>query len=176
MRFILYVPCIGWDLLVWFFVSILRLLTKGRLAWQAPPGGHDLPGLWAIIPTKSLLTKAIRYFKPFFGAMTLGHGGIIIEDATNGPKWSEVEDHESIHVEQFEVLCFMTTIFTAINIWKGADPMWSCGLWISTWLLFVICGTVAAVLRGEDSYRGAAHEEAAYSIQGRNKRDPHNHD
>lgn len=117
-----------------------------------------------------------------WGATTLGHGGFFgpgkskkLEYIGGGdPKlvesWVITEEHENVHVEQFEASMFRS--FT-VATYNGAilaalgHPWWALGMFLFNWwmgyLWMGISGWLTAWLRGEDPYRGSHHEEAAYN-------------
>lgn len=106
------------------------------------------------------------FYKKFYtrwGGTTLGYGMFLAPDADQ-----KVEDHEDVHIEQFEDA-------TIGGFWIGAiacaivHSWWGFGAWLACWMLTVwavyFAGTLVAWLRSEpDAYRGNAWEEAAYAI------------
>lgn len=172
MRYLLYVPAFGWNAIAWLLIFLAGISTKARFKWQKPPGKNDLPGLWAIMPVNSWIVRAFRLFMKRWGAITLGHGGLIAADAADNPAtpeddWTTTEDHEAIHIEQFEAIAVAALAVAGFVLYRTGDYWTAQTIWSSPWLLFVGSGTLTALLRGENPYRGAHHEEAAYKGQGR---------
>jgi hypothetical protein len=70
--------------------------------------------------------------------------------------------HEMVHIEQVEAVGLLGLIFGWSAVLAGAH--WSMFLiqFLSAPGLFYLCGSLVAILRGEDKYRGNFLEEAAY--------------
>jgi len=104
---------------------------------------------------------------------TLGHGIIYRPDVrcpeTGNKNWWPIQVHEHVHVEQMEAAALSFSIVAAVT----AFITWSIWPFVFVWAPFNIYFHVgvwgAALLRGEHPYKGAHTEEAAYSIDGRDK-------
>jgi len=131
--------------------------------------GFWTDGWWIELDRKSWF---VRTFYQGWGGTTLGHGGWYREGKTKGPEIDTgIERHEHVHVEQFEasmldsfitgVFVFLSCFFyecTILGIWIGGI------IWLTGYLRMALSRWIQAWIRGEDMYRGSAHEEAAYAI------------
>jgi len=170
-----------WDIVTWVVVFFIWLFWGTRLVW--------LEGLWCDLkrnswPTNTWYRSKIggRYeINPpelqiqfgrwrTWGGTSLGHGGFY------GPGKSgeagidtQLESHEHIHQEQWEVaqlVGFMTQLIViAALLISGVEPIWILHgiLWATSSLFAYVCSAFTAKLRGEDPYRGNIYEEGAYS-------------
>jgi len=171
-----------WDILAWLGVLLIWLFWGTKLHWQG--------GLWCELKPNSWPTRTWYRFKvngkhvmndvedqiykgrwKTWGGSTLGHGGFYGPGRSGGAGVdTEVEFHEHVHVEQFEVAMFfgllMQLIFVVILLIKGQDPLWIVHgiLWTMSWALTYGCAAVQAWFRGESGYKGSTMEEAAYAL------------
>ena len=115
-----------------------------------------------------------------WGGTTLGHGGFYSPVSSknlvwNGgdmaleESWTDTEEHENVHVEQFEasmLRSFITglgagTELTAFGHFIAGPITFLFIWWMGYWMMG-IANWATAGLRGEDPYRGSHHEEGAY--------------
>lgn len=190
-HWILYGICLPWDLFVaWPVVLLIRLFWGKDLRWEQPPpyspkvgggGGPCLscqirPGTFPVTP--GIFPKGWYFDKSSntaWGGTALGHGIFYGPyGRTFEVDWTETQAHEHVHVEQFEVAMFSSLLFglvVGIGLWVsgyvilGTVLFLSC--WMSGYLIMGIAGWITAVLRGEQAYWGATHEESARA------QDPH---
>ena len=155
-RILLYLVSLPNDLLIaWPIVLLIHLLWGTRLYWEdGALASIRRPGSW--------IDKRWRF------STTLGHG-ISYHSNHRGlgddPK-TAVRVHEHVHVEQseaamlgsFVTACLLYGVL-GVGWWWLALLVWSLGN-----VLFAVAGWVTAILRGEDAYRGAHFEEAAYAV------------
>lgn len=145
-----YLVCLPSDLISWTFLSIVWLFFGTKPHWDN--------GFWFEFKSGSWPMRT--WFKRWRGT-TLCHGGWLAPGMTG----TLIEDHEQVHVEQYETagLIFGTYTF----MWFCFEPeLWFWGLasWAVMPFLFMLSGFAIAWLRGEDPYRGSVNEEAAYAI------------
>jgi hypothetical protein len=182
----LYIVSFPWDLIVaWPIVLIVRLLWGKDLKWETPPpysrekGGGGGPCLTCQMKEGSFpVTPGIFpkgwYFnkkteRPWNGT-TLGHGIFYGPSGRHGgwQNWTKTQAHEHIHVEQSEVSMlgsFVVGLIAGIVIFVLGHPVAAVstffGIWFTGYLIMGISGWLTAWLRGEEAYRGSAHEESA---------------
>jgi hypothetical protein len=155
-----YIYTISWDMIVWICVLGIRAFWGQKLHW--------LNGLWCEFKKNSWPTRT--WYKRWRGT-TLGHGGIYNNDVSGGEGLdTETEVHEHIHVDQYEsamLRAFLMAIVILSTLWYVGEPRLGIGIGYVVWLLggvvHVLTNTFQAWMRGEDSYRGAVHEESAYA-------------
>lgn len=191
---LLYLVALPWDLLAWLAVLVVRLLWGEDLRWEnrrnhitkkpdgrPAPGGPVLactirPGSWPVDPSARwpggwYLIKTQRQEKSHprtWGGTTFGHGMIIGPGRSTPGEWTALEEHEiGVHVEQFEGAMlhgFLVGLAVALVGQSSASLVLGLIIWGTSWLQFLAANWTTAWLRGEDPYRGSAHEEAAYAI------------
>ena len=166
---ILYFFALPWNLTVaWPAILLIRLFWGENLRWEMPPkprpGGAVLacnlkPGSW---PARTWYAR--------WGATTLGHGIFYNAGRAEAGKWGRIQIHEHVHVEQFEVAMFGSFLSGAFTyaILSGLEhPGYAVLTWVLLWwagyLLMGVGGWLVAFMRGEQPYRGSAHEESAYA-------------
>jgi hypothetical protein len=184
-HWVLYIAALPWNLLVaWPIVLLIRLLWGEDLRWERPPayseelGGGGGPCLTCSIKAGSWAVTPGRFPKGWYwnkrtkspwGGTALGHGIFYGPNGRNGAAvWTVTQAHEHVHVEQAEVAMFQSflvglgagTILGILGHWLGAVLTFSI-LWFLGYALMGVSGWVVALLRGEDPYWGATHEESA---------------
>ena len=202
MHYVLYGTSFVWDVTVcWPIVLFVWLFWGENLRWERNPNENRKDGysLWCDLKKGSWPTRSwygifsegrtwLRGNKPdlntpdrvtrygkfrTWGGTTLGHGGfygpgIVQQDVA----WSAVQEHEHVHVEQFEAAMLGSFVMSAlmvvaVTVLVGHVPVvYFIGL-IGWWLGYAMMGIAnwgTAWLRGEDPYRGSHHEEAAYAL------------
>lgn len=98
---------------------------------------------------------------------TFCHGGIL---CVEHDREKLIVKHESIHIEQFEVIQIFSFIGFIISLgasWlvrSNIPWIFSICFWALSWPIVNICSSIVARLRGENPYKGSSLEEAAYSI------------
>lgn len=137
--------------------------TIGAWSWPVNPKAK-WPGGWYLIRSDRQKLSHPRTW----GGTTFGHGIILGPGRSTPGQWTALEEHEiGVHVEQFEA-AMLRGLMVGLAI--AALGQSSAFLWtgLVVWLTSPVQGVVAnwttAWLRGEDPYRGSAHEEAAYAI------------
>lgn len=156
-----YVYCLAGDLIGYLIALVMYAIFGGKLIWEN--------GLWCAVPDESLWCRKIA--KGFSGG-TVGHGGWLRMRLIGGDGIdTELESHEHLHVEQYEVVMLLVFViligWTIQAIYLGTiAAMWP--LLLVYWALGGLLGTVAAWivawLRGESMYRGNTMEEGAYGL------------
>lgn len=106
-----------------------------------------------------------------WGATTLGHGGFYSAGQVDPEEpWSRIQEHEHVHVEQFEASMlrgFLVAVIVAVQLLALGHPWFALGnflflWWMGYWWMGIANWSTAA-MRGEDAYRGSHHEESAYN-------------
>jgi hypothetical protein len=155
------------DLLTFLSVLIVWSLFGRKLQW------HD--GLWVELKKNSWFNTVWGYK---YRGVTIGHGGILAAGAAgNDGIDTDTEEHELVHVEQFEaimlagllsgIIClFLCSIFC--DVWRAVIA--GGVVWITAWPFGYTASLLQAYLRGEDAYHGSHLEEAAYSKRHRVER------
>lgn len=172
-HWILYFFCLPWDLTIcWPFVCLIRLTVGMDLHWEWPPVGSSGPVLVVILRPDSWVAK--KWYQGW-GGTTFGHGMMYAEGESNPANQPEspVQVHENVHVEQFEgaavggfILGLVTFVVVGcLGHWAAAVQL-GMFIWWSSWVVVGIGNIITAWLRGENPYRGASHEEAAYAQEG----------
>jgi hypothetical protein len=166
---ILYLLALPWNLTIgWPMVLIVRALWGENLAWESPPA----PMAGGPVLTCSFRASSwpARTWYSKWGGTTAGHAIIYNAGEQTPGGWSHVQKHEHVHVEQFEGACvsgFILGLLAFVPVISLGHPEAAVGLWLGIWwagyMLMGIGNWIAAWLRGEDPYRGSAHEESAYS-------------
>lgn len=133
-------------------------------SWPVNPKAK-WPGGWYLIKSEHQEQSHPRTW----GGTTFGHSIIIGPGRSSPGEWTSLEEHEiGVHVEQFEAAMFHGFLLGAFAYLAGGQTtasLWvGLALWISGYLMFGVANWTTAWLRGEDPYRGSAHEEAAYAI------------
>jgi len=179
-HWILYLICLPWDLLVgWPIVIGIRLFWGEKLRRETPPpydywkGGG---GGWCLTtqfkPGARPVNEGGWYWrkktKRPWGGTTLGHAIFYGPNGRKDEGWSRTQAHEHIHVEQFEVAMlrsFFVGLLVGIVLLALGHYWWALGLFLGIWttgyLLMGAAGWLTAILRGEEAYHGATHEESA---------------
>lgn len=152
-RIFLYVASAGVDLPVWLIALVMSLVLRTERRWVAHQ--NESPVLFVAIPEKIMGWRS---------GMTICHTIFYREDKMPAEGvWGSLQEHESVHVEQFEATMLRSAIVGVIaGVW-GQSTALGLVLWVTGPLLMFLAAGVTAVLRGESFYRGAHHEEAAYS-------------
>lgn len=182
-HWVLYFICLPWNLTIaWPAVLLIRLFWGKNLRWETPPlpehGGPVLTcelraGSW---PARSwyVIYRDSDGHPHTWGGTTLGHAIFYGVDQLVTDRWTALQRHEHVHVEQYEACSLAAFIHgTLVGIVVAALGHWEAGLtlwmllWWSAYLLKGTGGWVAAWLRGEDPYRGSTHEESAYAQMGK---------
>ena len=188
---VLYLMALPWNLTIcWPAVLLIRLFWGKNLRWEKDPSkdsgdGYSLwtdlrPGSW---PSRSWYTyktdgkktpnpmHLVEKFGPYrtWGGTTLGHGGFYGPGQVTG-EWSRLQEHEHIHVEQYEAAMFrsfFTSTVWLIVVLALGHPTAAFITWLVMWwggyLWMGVANWTTAVLRGEPAYRGSHHEESAYA-------------
>lgn len=154
-KLLLYLICLPNDLAMLLVLVVVRVLwgetfTKRR------------SGLWVILDKKSWLGRT--WGSQYLG-VCLGHGGFISYPA------EVVLEHELVHLEQHEgamlkslIHASVTATICAIFCSYQIATILFVAIWFTGYILYLVSGWLVALLRGEDSYEGSSHEEAAYAI------------
>jgi hypothetical protein len=147
---------------------------------------HWLDGFWFELDEKSWF---VRKFYQGWGGTTLGHGGWYREGKIGDEKTSverrggrnfivteqvidtEIEFHEHVHVEQYEA-AMLNAFLVGAAVFLGflifthiyAGIILGGGLWFTGYFRMAVSRWLTAWMRGEEVYRGSAHEEAAYAL------------
>lgn len=151
------------DILVFLIVLFFRLFWAENCHWNY--------GLWCVLRKGSW--PARTWFKGW-GAVALGHGGIINYGRAGGPGVdTKLEFHEQrFHVKQIEVILLVFFTFAVIAHLTGESltrvdltekvftGLWPVGFWVTYFL-----GIVMSVLRGDEAYKENIFEDAAYIDQ-----------
>jgi len=193
---VLYLICLPWDLVAYFVVLFIRIFWGKDLKWETPPysatsgGGPcltcqikegSLPVRKGIFPVGWYLHDKKINPPRAWGGTTLGHGifygpGGRSSDPNN--TWTETQEHEHYHVEQFEasmVQAFLGALIIGGVVWLLGHPIPALigfsFIWFTGYLFMGIGGWLTASLRGEPAYLGSQHEESAraQTYQRRNK-------
>jgi len=183
-RAVLMVAAAPWNLLVvWLAVALIRLFWGKKMWWSEWSLWTELrPDSW---PSRSWYRRKIdgQYVENpeklhatrgkwrTWGGTTLGHGGFYGPGVPDGPDMNTVcEFHEHVHVEQYEVFSLLGfTLALLVGGFLAAVGSWEWGLvaggalWFLGGYLGFQSGWLTALLRGEEAYRGSAHEEHAYA-------------
>ena len=101
-----------------------------------------------------------------FAGLNIGHGGFL-EPGFGATTMT----HELVHVEQYQAVSWtglmaalVTWLLYVWTFWFDTHSLWMFGAWPLVGILHAVGNWLVAVLRGEDSYNGAAHEEAARAV------------
>lgn len=169
-RVLLFLLCLPFNLIVgWPVVLFIRAFWGANLCWEIAPTSGGLPALTCELLPDSWPSRS--WYKGW-SATTLGHAIFYGTDESGhavGGTWGAVQEHEHVHVEQYEgtmsghaVLGLV--LFLALA-WVDLGAAFAVGLavWFLGYLVFLVGGWLGALLRGEPVYRGSAHEEAARS-------------
>lgn len=154
--YLTYLWCIGVDLFFWFWIGIvLHALWGTKRHWVAGCLCLEFkPNSW---PTRT-------WYRTWLGT-TFGHTIIYAPEKSGVPGIVDTysEQHEHIHVHQYEVLQLLSAILTATVLSTGFE-------WTKLLILFLgsgfgyLAGMVQALIRGESPYWDNIFEEAAYGI------------
>ena len=191
---VLYLTASPWDVIIaWPACLVVWALWGERLRWEnrrnhildAPdgrsaPGGPVLAcdireGSWPVAP--GTWPKGFYLIKTghqqeshprTWGGTTFGHSIIIGPGRSSPGEWTALEEHEiGVHVEQYEAAMLRGLLIGAVALAVGQSSasLWlALGIWFTGYLQLGVANWTTAWLRGEDPYRGSAHEEAAYAI------------
>lgn len=123
---------------------------------------HWQDGLWCELREDSFFSRVWNY-----AGVTLGHGGIYNHGRSGGPGVdTDTEQHELIHVEQYEVAMLVAFVAGQIIFWSRMDMVglvFGAIFWVLGWYIVYGASMLQAWLRGETHYRGNVFEESAYS-------------
>lgn len=175
-----YVASLPWDLVAWGVVLAIRALWGKELCWERPRDNPETPGA----PGGPVLTCELRgdslparkgrwlagwYLRPDgfpWGGTTLGHAIFYGPGRRSRPgeRWSAMQVHEHVHVEQFESAMLSSMVVGAV-VAVGWHPIAGVAVWFTGVLQFLCASWVTAILRGEPAYRGSHHETAAYAVE-----------
>ena len=169
MRRLLYLFALPWNLTVaWPVVLLVRALWGENLRWETPPSPR--PGNAALVCDLRADSWPARTWYARWGGTSLGHGIFYKAGLAKAGAWSQIQTHEHVHVEQFEVSMLGSFVSGAIAcavLLGFGHPLpatlTGLGLWWAGYLLMGASGWTVALLRGEPAYRGSAHEESAYA-------------
>ena len=171
---ILYVTSLGADLAILPFFLLMWLFWGTRLHFEKRPGkdpkGKPYPGNWMLVwELKEGNLKGYTY-----GATTPAPHLIMYREGRNSPVakgdgWMPLQEHEHTHGEQYEAMSVAGCMVAAWII------PWSLVLalcvYVAAPFVFMGCFNLTAWIRGENIYRGAGTEEAAYAIDDVYERD-----
>jgi hypothetical protein len=168
-QLILYFFALPWNLTIaWPAILLVRLLWGENLRWETPPAPRP-GGAVLACDLRAASWPVWTWYKPW-GATTLGHGIFYNAGCVEAGKWGRIQTHEHVHVEQFEVAMFGSFFSGALAcaILSGLEHpahavVTGLTLWWAGYLLMGVGGWLVALMRGEQPYRGSAHEESAYS-------------
>lgn len=142
-----------WDLILWVFILLFRVIGGCDLHW--------VNGLWCDIRPGTWLDKT---WARKFAAITLGHGGLGRKGIFGGPGIdTDTEFHEHVHVEQFEAAMLLSFVVGIVMFASGSEWWVSALVWNLGGALAYCASLLQAWLRGESPYRGSHLEESAYS-------------
>lgn len=169
-RILLYLAASVWNVTVcWPTVLLIRLLWGENLRWEKNPRSTSGDGysLWCDLKKDSWPE---RTWYEGWGGTALGHGGFYGYGDAEADGWTDTQEHEHIHVEQFEASMlrslFVALVVFFVSLINGMPDMGAklgFSLWWSGYLLMGASAWATAWLRGESAYRGSHHEESAYS-------------
>jgi len=132
-------------------------------SWPVDPVAR-WPGGWYLIRSK----RQERSHPQTWGGTTLGHGVFYGPGRSSPGIWTPLEEHEiGVHVEQFEAAMFRGMVTGSVIALVGQSSAFLVAglvVWVTASLQEFAANWTTAWLRGEDPYRGSAHEEAAYAI------------
>lgn len=164
-RFIPYIWTWPFDIIVWLVWVILWAAWGEKLRWE----DGCLVFNWKVDswPARTWYRK--------WGGTTMGHAifyNWYVREEGEVEKFEPIQVHEHVHVEQFEVWMLSSLIIGLIvQLTVGfAHGEWVTGsvlggiIWFLGYAWMGVGGFLTAIVRGEDAYRGSAHEEAAYAI------------
>lgn len=181
-------------LVAWPIVLVVRALWGENLRWenrrnhiQTSPDGRPAPGgpvlacdvregSWPVNPKARwpggwYLRKTARQESSHprtWGGTTFGHSVMIGPGRRSPGEWTPLEEHEiGVHVEQYEAAMIRGFQIGAVLLAAGqtsASLVAAGVIWFTGYLQLGVANWTTAWLRGEDPYRGSAHEEAAYAI------------
>jgi hypothetical protein len=190
---VLYLAALPLNLFVWPMILFVRLLWGENLRWEnrrnhirknadgsPAPGGPVLvcdiregswpvnpsarwPGGWYLIKAKNQQRSHPRTW----GGTTLGHGIFYGPGRSSPGAWTRLEEHEGVHVEQIEAAMLRGLVTGAAIAGLGQSSAFlvvGLVVWATASLQEFVANWTTAWLRGEDPYRGSAHEEAAYAL------------
>ena len=161
----LYLICLLSDLIATIpFLLIWGIWGRNAGFEKKPPmfeGGKPTPGVWCLVC--SLKPEVLKFWK--YSAITLAPHIIIYRDyARDEEGWSKIQDHEHVHVEQYESACLIGLVIGLLLLSNPSFWLMSLAIWgVSPWV-YMGSGYAVAWIRGESLYRGSVNEEAAYSI------------
>ena len=119
---------------------------------------------WVCLKSETWFVRTL--YKKYRGT-AFCHGGILF---VSKEQEALVVKHESVHVEQFEVIqlfCFFGFLVSlGVSVFSHSHYPWifSLAFWSLSWLLVNLSSAIVALLRDENPYRGSSLEEAAYAI------------
>ena len=151
MNYVLFAFTAPWSVTVgWGWVLLMRLFAAKDLRWE---GTLVLTATW-----RPWVLKIWKY------STTLGRGIIYQPGRRAEPSapWTQIQDHEHVHVRQIEDLMMLSFIIGLVvalctGHWLlGLGLWWSGGLW-------QLPDFVTAALRRGNPYRSSEHECSAYA-------------
>lgn len=162
-----YLFCLPFDLLIsWPLILFVRAAWGKSLRWERRPvvGGPVL-----VCDIRADSWPARTWYKTW-GGTTVGHGIFYGHDLVVPGEWSSLQEHEHVHVEQFEgvsISSFLTALWVTILIVSLGHTtvamITGLAIWMLGYLMMGIGNYGAALFRGESMYRGSSHEESAYA-------------
>lgn len=169
IQFLAYFATMLWDVSVaWPAILLIRALWGRNLRWETPPAPHP-GGPVLVCELRPDSWPARTWYRPW-GATTLGHAIFYNVGQVEPKDWNSIQQHEHVHVEQFEGIALasfffgLTTAITLATLGHGvaAFVLGTTEWWVG-YLLWGACNWAVAGLRGESVYRGSSHEEGAFA-------------
>lgn len=185
---LLWLTSFPWDILVFLAVLLIWLFWGRKLEFNE--------GLWCELQPNSWPTRSWYRYKTngkysvvpanlrmqygywfTWGGTCLGHGGFYGPGKMGAVGIDTiVEYHEHVHVEQSEVAMltgFILSLSAFLVLWLTSVPAIyvASAMWFLSYFLKSLSGWLVAWFRGEDMYGGCTHEEAAYAITEKHRRE-----
>ena len=156
LRLVLYVTSLPVDLLLaWPMLLVTHVFWGEKLYWEDD-------ALVSLRREGSWLDRKWRFSTSIGHAISYHSSHVALE----GEPMAAVQIHEHVHVEQSEA-AMLGSFLVAVTQFAvlGEAWWWLCVLvWATGNLVWALSGWLTAILRGENAYRGAHFEEAAYAI------------
>lgn len=140
-------------------LAALALIPFGArgFRFERPPAPR--PGLYA-------LSFEVPRLPGGYAGLTMAPHVIAYARGRRVPgKWTTLQGHEHRHCEQYEVAGLIGTLIACFAFFNAVVWWLALLAYVGTPWAIMGAGYAVAWLRGEDPYRGAAHEEAAYALQ-----------